>query len=225
MQQEEGGVLRAELTPGLWSVGTAARFGYVTIIIIFVCADTALKPHLRLRALARAQHGRDKIIMKDTDCRGICQWVWHPRGFEWRRWTVKNWILKLVVVRILFPIPHMLLLSFIININYPVGEERVNIHLQTSGLKTTLQIKATWGSGSGQPLFSRVLGSLASRERSPFVLHSMVLFAVLHKTFWLHNFLDFCLLNAMIPLTSKMYLKLAKECFIPPLRFLLGLEK
>ena len=42
-----------------------------------------------------------------------------PGGDERR----KNCMLKLAVVRILFPKPHMLLLSFIININYPVGEE------------------------------------------------------------------------------------------------------
>lgn len=57
-----------------------------------------------------------------------------PGGDEW----IKNCILKLAVVRILFPKPHMLLLSFIININYPVGEERDNIHHQASGFGNTL---------------------------------------------------------------------------------------
>lgn len=57
-----------------------------------------------------------------------------PGGDEQR----KNCILKLAVVRILFPEPHMLLLSFIININYPVGEERDNIHHQASGFGNTL---------------------------------------------------------------------------------------
>lgn len=37
------------------------------------------------------------------------------------------------------------MLSFIININYPVGEERVNIHLQTSGFENNFANKNNLG--------------------------------------------------------------------------------
>ena len=56
---------------------------------------------------------------------------------------MKNRILKLAVVRILFHKPHTLLFSFIINIHYPVGEERVSIHHQTSGFANSFAVENT----------------------------------------------------------------------------------
>lgn len=88
-----------------------------------------------------------------------------PGGDEQR----KNCILKLAVVRILFPKPHMLLLSFIININYPVGEERDNIHHQASGFGNTL-LGTQHVNGSCALHSLLVSGSIASRERNPFAI-------------------------------------------------------
>lgn len=71
------------------------------------------------------------------------------------KWTVKSGILKLAVVRILFPKPHMLLFSFIININYPAGEERFNVYHQTSGFgKSFAEENTTCEIRSVQPPFS-----------------------------------------------------------------------
>lgn len=85
---------------------------------------------------------------------------------------MKNSILKLTVVRILLPKPHMLLFSFIININYPVGEERVNIHHQTSGFgKSFAELNTTCEAESVQPPFSGGLRQVvSSRERNKFVI-------------------------------------------------------
>ena len=84
----------------------------------------------------------------------------------------------------------MLLLSFIININYPVGEERDNIHHQASGFGNTLlgtqPVKLKLWSFS--LCWSQAV--LHAEKETPLQFYLMVIFTGLHKTFWLHNFLD-----------------------------------
>lgn len=64
----------------------------------------------------------------------------------------------------------MLLFSFIININYPVGEERVNIHHQTSGFGKALLRRTQPVKLNLCGLHSLVSGSLASREKNHFAI-------------------------------------------------------
>jgi hypothetical protein len=81
-------------------------------------------------------------------------------------------ILKLALVRILFPKPCMLLFSFIININYPVGRKRVNIHHQTSGFENSfLEKNITCETESIQPPSPAVTSSLAYRKGIAMLLY------------------------------------------------------
>ena len=144
----------------------------------------------------------------------------------WGRRTAKNWILKLAVVRILFPDPHMPLQSFIININYPVGGEWVNNYHQTSGFRSTFAKESTTcATGSEQPSFSVVSSILAPRERNHFAILFNGLFIFLRKIFWLYDFLDFPLLQPTITLKCEMYLKLTKAMSHPTSPILFRLEE
>ena len=134
--------------------------------------------------------------------------------------------MKLAVVRILFPKPHMLLFSFTINISYPVGEERANILRQTSGSGNILLRTQPVKPKPCSFILCWSQAVLHPEKEIPLQFYFMVIFTALHKNFWLHNFLDLHLLRPMIPLKCEMYLKLAKATrFIPPLRFHWGSKK
>lgn len=79
----------------------------------------------------------------------------------------------------------MLLFSFIININYPAGEERFIIYHQTSGFgKSFAEENTTCVRFDLCSLHSLVVsGSLLSRERNDFAVSFIVIFTILHKTF------------------------------------------